>query len=41
MPLRTKGHNTSTLIPKKQISHSRRTTIMSTQQQTSRATRPF
>jgi hypothetical protein len=36
MPLRTKGHNTSTLIPKKQISHSRRTNIMSTHQQTSR-----
>jgi hypothetical protein len=36
MPLQTKGHNTSTLIPKKQISHSRRTTIMSTHQETSR-----
>jgi hypothetical protein len=35
MPLRTKGHNTSTLIPKKQICHRRRTNIMSTQQQTS------
>jgi hypothetical protein len=36
MPLRTKGHNTSTPISKKQISHNTQTNIMSTQQQTSR-----
>jgi hypothetical protein len=36
MPLRTKGHNTATLISKKQISHSTKTNITSTQQQTSR-----
>jgi hypothetical protein len=35
MSLQTKGHNTSTLIPKKQISHNTKTNIMSTQQQTS------
>jgi hypothetical protein len=36
MSLRTKGHNTSTFITKKQISHHTRTNITSTQQQTSR-----
>jgi hypothetical protein len=36
MPLRTKGHNTSTLITKKQISHHTKTNSTSIQQQTSR-----
>jgi hypothetical protein len=36
MPLLTKGHNTPTLISKKQISHNTKTNIMSIQQQTSR-----
>jgi hypothetical protein len=34
MSLRTKGHNTSTLITKKQISHNTKTHNTSTQQQT-------
>jgi hypothetical protein len=36
MSLRTKGHNASTLITKKQISHHTRTNCTSIQQQTSR-----
>jgi hypothetical protein len=36
MPLRAKGHNTPTLISKKQISHNTKTNITSTHQQTSR-----
>jgi hypothetical protein len=36
MSLRTKGHNTSTLITKKQISHHTKTNSTSIQQQTSR-----
>jgi hypothetical protein len=36
MSLRTKGHNTSTLITKKQISHHTETNSTSIQQQTSR-----
>jgi hypothetical protein len=35
MSLRTKGHNTSTLITKKQISHPTNANITSIQQQTS------
>jgi hypothetical protein len=35
MPLRTKGHNTSSLITKKQISHNTKTNNTSIQQQTS------
>jgi hypothetical protein len=36
MSLRTKGHNTATLITKKQISHHTKTNITSIQQQASR-----
>jgi hypothetical protein len=36
MSLWTKGHNTSTIITKKQISHHTKTNITSIQQQTSR-----
>jgi hypothetical protein len=36
MSLRTKGHNTTTLIANKQISHHTKTNITSIQQQTSR-----